>query len=103
MIQKEFPNPVFTLTVTFKNYDLGGRRKWCAAHLTSTGFKYLLGQSSFEEAGGLEDLRQVTFIEVYENLNSVPQRFNSHLDIFLNSASTNMMSLIIYVRMKKPV
>lgn len=61
----------------------------------------LLGQSSFEEAGGLEDLRQVTFIEVYENLNSVTPGFNSHEAIFLNSASTNVMSLIMYVRMTK--
>lgn len=71
VIQKEFPNPVSTLTVTFKNYNLGGCRKWCLAYLTSAGFKYLLGQRSFEEAGSLEDLRQVTFIEVYENLNSI--------------------------------
>lgn len=62
-------------------------------------FKYL--QSSFEEAGDLEDLRQVTFIEVYGNLSSVPLRFKSHLAVFLNSASTNVMSLIVYVRMTK--
>lgn len=62
-------------------------------------FKYL--QSSFEEAGDLEGLRQVTFIEVYGNLNSIPPRFNSHLAVFLSSASTSVMSLIIYVRMTK--